>query len=205
MAQLSLDQWITLRLGEDPDSPFHALLYCGEARKKDRVDALRRPVSFSTLQSGVQRTLAKSLYLSDLTEPDAQYAIVRNFWSAVRGTFAEEWAQPEQYLLLDKVGIQSFSLLAGTIIDRCIAAGSADVEAMTAALGQTRERFDWRRQTTTPDAVRAMTGNKVARRIAAGLAQILTDQTGRAPLADLQQQLLAPTQTSRGVRRGRSR
>jgi hypothetical protein len=205
MAQLSLDQWITLRLGEDPASPWHALLYCGGARKKDRIAQLSRPVSFSTLQSGVRRTLAKSLYLSDLTEPDAQYAVMRNFWSAVRTTFAEEWAQPEQYLLLDKVGIQSLSLLAGTIIDRCIAAGTGDVQAITASLSQTRERFDWRRQTTTPQAVRAMTGNRVARRIAAGLAQALTDQTGHAPLADLQQQLLSHAQPGRVVRRGRSR
>ena len=33
MAQLSLDQWITLRLSEDPDSPWHALVHCGCARK----------------------------------------------------------------------------------------------------------------------------------------------------------------------------
>jgi hypothetical protein len=205
MAQLSLDQWITLRLGEDPDSPWHALVYCGGARKKDRIAQLRRPVSFTTLQSGVRRTLAKSLYISDLTDPAAQYAIVRNFWTAVRATFGEEWAQPGQYLLLDKVGIQSLSLLAGTIIDRCIADGSADADAMTAALSQTRDRLDWRRETTTPQAVRAMTGNRVARRIAADLAQTLTDHTGRAPLADLQQQLLTHAQTSRVVRRGRSR
>jgi hypothetical protein len=191
MAQLSLDQWITSRLGEDPDSPFHALLYCGGAGKKDRVSELRRPVSFSTLQSGVRRTLAKSLHISDLADPTAQYAILRNYWSAVRATFAEEWADPEQYLLLAKVGIQSLSLLAGTVIDRRIAAGNADVDAMTAALSQTRERFDWRRQTTTPDAVRAMTGNKVARRIAAGLAQTVTEPDGHAPLADLQQRLAA--------------
>jgi hypothetical protein len=50
-----------------------------------------------------------------------------------------------------------------------------------------------------------MTGNRVARRIAAGLAQTLTDQTGHAPLADLQQQLLSHAQPGRVVRRGRSR
>jgi DGQHR domain-containing protein len=102
-----LDQWIAEKLTDDPDSPWHGLIHMGGAKKGSRAQGLTRPVNFVALKNGVKRTITKSQYLRDLTNPEAQYIIIRNYWKAVKIVFAQEWASPKNYLLLRNLFPQS--------------------------------------------------------------------------------------------------
>jgi DGQHR domain-containing protein len=185
------DRWIANRLADDPDSAWHGLVHLGGSKKGSRTQGLTRPVNFASLRAGVGRTLAKSQYIHDLTDPDAQYIVMRNYWEAVKLTFSNEWAKPKEFLLLRNVGVMSMSLLGGTIIDRCMARGTANVEGMARYLRQAKTAFDWSRGATGERSVSGMTGNRAALIIAGEMAKELSDETGINAIRDLQEQLLA--------------
>ena len=94
--------------------------------------------------------------------------------------------------LLKNVGVLSFSLLGGTIIDRCIPRGKHTVDDMTAYLRQVKTRFDWS-TTANPgeNTVVGMSGNKAALILAGEMAAELAEPSGENPVKDLQDQLLA--------------
>lgn len=185
------DRWIANRLAEDPDSAWHGLVHLGGSKKGSRTQGLSRPVNFASLQAGVGRTLAKSQYIHDLTDPEAQYIVIRNYWEAVRQTFSDEWAKPKDFLLLRNIGVMSMSLLGGTIIDRCMARGTAHIEGMARYLRQAKTVFDWSKDTTGERSVSGMSGNRAALVIAGEMAKELSDETGINAIRDLQEQLLA--------------
>ena len=101
-------RWICRRLAEDPASPWHGLVHMGGSKKGSRAQGLTRVVNFASLETGVRKLLTKSQYIHDLRKPEAQYAIVRNYWHAVKKVYAEEWADPKAYLLMKNIGVQSF-------------------------------------------------------------------------------------------------
>ena len=80
---------------EDPESPWIGLVHLGGSKKGSRAQGLTRPVNFASLQQGIGRTLQKSQYIHDLTDPIVQYLVVRNYWQAVKRTFVEEWSKPK--------------------------------------------------------------------------------------------------------------
>lgn len=191
-----LDQWIAEKLTDDPDSPWHGLIHMGGAKKGSRAQGLTRPVNFVALKNGVKRTITKSQYLRDLTNPEAQYMIIRNYWKAVKIVFAQEWASPKNYLLLRNLGVLSTSILAGTILDRCLPRGKVTVEDIAYYLRQAKTRFDWSINAEPGDrSVIGMTGQQAAMIIAGEMANELSDETGENLMKELQEKLLAETQT----------
>ena len=190
-----LDRWIARQLADDSGSPWHGLIHLGGSKKGSRTQGLSRPVNFASLQNGVQRTLAKSQYIHDLTDPRAQYILIRNYWHAVKTVCAQEWADPKEYLLLKNIGVLSLSILGGTVIDRCMARQRVSVEDMARYLDQARVRFDWHRDSAGDRAVTGMSGNRAALIIAGEMAAELSDEGGENA-AELQRALLAQAQTS---------
>lgn len=189
-----LDRWIANRLAEDPDSPWHGLIHLGGSKKGSRAQGLTRPVNFASLKNGVGRTLAKGQYIHDLTDPNAQYAVVRNYWRAVKTVFVEEWARPKDFLLLKNIGVMSMSILGGTIIDRCIPRNRVDVEDVAQYLQQAHPRFDWSKDAVGERAVTGMGGNRAALIIAGEMAAELSDVDGSSVMKELQEKLLAAVQ-----------
>lgn len=188
-----LDRWVAKRLVDDPDSPLHGFVHLGGSKKGSRAQGLSRLVNFASIQNGVKRLLAKSQYIHDLTHPAAQYAIVKNYWKAVKTVFAEEWANPKSYLLLKNIGVWSLSILGGTIIDRCIPRGKVSSDDMARYLRQAKSRFDWSRDAIGDRAVTGMSGNRAAMIIAGEMAAELSDETGANLIKELQDQLVAET------------
>lgn len=187
------DRWIANRLVDDPQSPWHGLVHLGGSKRGTRAQGLSRPVNFASLLGGVYRTLQKSQYIHDLTDPRAQYAVVRNYWTAVKEVFAEEWGNPKDYLLLRNMGVWSLSLLAGAVIDRSMARGRADVQEMARYLSQAKRAFDWGRAATGARAVTGMAGNRAALIMAGEMAKELSDEAGANAILDLQSQLIGAT------------
>ena len=179
------------RLSEDPEAAWHNLVYLGGSKKGSRAVGQDRPVSFVTLEGGVRRTLSKSQYIHDLTLPDAQYVLIRNYWEAVREVYHEEWEKPKEFLLLKNLGVLAFSIVGGTVIDRCMARGEVEVEAMKKYVEQTAGIFDWSKGATGPNTVAGMSGNRAALLVAGELAADLTDPGESRAVQTLQERLLA--------------
>lgn len=191
-----LDRWIAKRLAEDPDSPWCGLIHLGGSKQGTRAQGLTRIVNFASLQIGVQKTLTKSQYIHDLTDPTAQYMVIRNYWQAVKRVFSEEWAHTKEYLLLKNIGVTSLSILGGTIIDRCMPKGMVGVQDMERYLLQARSSFDWGHEASGDRNVVGMSGNQAATIIAAAMAEELSDETGSNLMRELQSQLLEAAKPS---------
>jgi DGQHR domain-containing protein len=185
------DRWMSNKLVDDADSPWMGLVHLGGSKQGSRAQGLTRPVNFASLQQGVARTLAKSQYIHDLTDPRAQYLVVRNYWEAVKRTFVEEWSRPKDYLLLKNIGVMSLSILGGTVIDRCMARGTVRVEDMVRYLNQVRTVFNWQRDALGDQSVSGMSGNRAALIIAGEMAKELSDETGSNAIQSIQAELLA--------------
>jgi DGQHR domain-containing protein len=192
-----LDRWIANRLSKDPQSPWHGMIHEGGSKKGTRTQGLTRLVNFASIQGGISKLLSKSQYIHDLGDAELQYVIIRSYWQAVKNVFAEEWSQPKDYLLLKNIGVWSFSILAASIIDRCMPAGKVDVLDFSRYLTQTRARFDWRKDASGERAVSGMSGNKAALIIAAAMAEELTDEiSGSNMIKQIQDQLRAQLKPS---------
>ena len=85
----------------------------------------------------------------------------------------------------------SFSILGGTIIDRCLAQGKFQVADLARYVEQVRTKFDWAGDSTSDDAVTGMSGNKAALILAGEMAAELSDETGASMMKGLQESLLA--------------
>lgn len=186
-----LDRWIASKLSRDPGSPWHGMIHEGGSKKGTRQQGLTRLVNFASIQGGVTKLLSKSQYIHDLGDAQLQYIILRNYWQAVKIVFAEEWASPKDYLLLKNIGVWALSILAASIIDRCMPLGRVDVNDFARYLKQARSRFDWSKEATGDRAVVGMGGNKAALIIAAAMAEELTDETGGNMIKEIQDQLRA--------------
>jgi DGQHR domain-containing protein len=192
-----LDQWIAEKLSNDPESPWHGLIHMGGSKKGSRTQGLTRPTNFVSLKNGVKRTISKSQYLRDLTSPEAQYVIIRNYWTAVKKVFAQEWASAKEHMLLKNIGVLSMSILAGAILDRCMPRGKVDVEDMVYYLEQAKTRFDWSVSAEPGDrSVKGMSGTQAAMIIAGEMASELHDESGENLMKQLQEKLLTQTQAT---------
>lgn len=186
------DRWIATRLVENALSPWHGLVHLGGSKKSAKQQGLVRYVNFASLQTGIGKTLSKSQYIHDLTDPNAQYVVIRNYWTAVKRVFSEQWGKPKESLLLKNIGVLSLSILGGTIIDRCFARERYTIEDMATYLEQVRNRFDWDKDAAPGEkAVTGMSGNQAALIIAGELSNELRDETGERVMQDLQTKLLS--------------
>jgi DGQHR domain-containing protein len=193
-----LDRWITVKLTQDPDSPWHGVVGGGSTRGA-KAQNLTRLVNFVTLQTGVGKTLAKSQYIKDFTNPEVQYAIVKNYWKAVKNVFSNEWSSPKEFLLLKNIGVLSMSLLGGTVIDRCLAKGRADYQDMIFYLQQAKGRFDWNSKLSPGEGtVVGMSGNKAADIVAGEMAKELHDPSGENFVRQIEAQLLSQASAQNG-------
>jgi DGQHR domain-containing protein len=172
------DRWIAIRLAEDHASPWHGIIHMGGSKAGAREQGLVRPVNLKSLEGGVKRTLGKSAYIYDLTDIKAQYILIRTFWQAVKEVFAQEWSSPKEFLILRNLGVISLSILAGTVIDRCLARQRMDVKEMARYLRQCSGTWNWQSEATGDRSVSGMSGNRAALIVAGRMAEELSDEEG---------------------------
>ncbi len=130
--------WIAERLAEDPESPFHGLVYRGGAKDQ----GTKRFINLRSLKNGVELILNHGHALRVLPGPasytaPAQYSLIRNYWKAVEKTWKNEWNKDS--LLLKGVGYRAMSVVGGYVIDRCLASATTDVKDMEAFVARTQK------------------------------------------------------------------
>lgn len=130
--------FIAKRLGEDASSPLYDRVY--EGGKKPGVFM----VPLRSLKSGIQYMLSQPTKLSALTDTEAQYKVIRNFFAAVKQWQPEAWNQPTKYLLLRGTGLWAVCFIGATVVDRVLSDGKFEVPDMLSVL-QSGARWDWSR------------------------------------------------------------
>jgi len=130
--------WIAERLHEDPDSPFLGMVYRGGVRSQGS----QRLINLTSLRNGIELMLSygktlKTLPGSPQTVVPAQYALIRNYWNAVKKIYSADWNKDS--LLLKGVGYRAMSVAGGLIIDRCLALGKTESNAMETFVERTRK------------------------------------------------------------------
>lgn len=129
--------FISRRLNEDPTSPWHRLVrYGGET-----TSGLKRRTSFRMMQKTVQAFLSqtKSIFQASL---ENKYAVVLNFWKAVRSIFDKEWDDHRSHLITKGIGLYGLMKLLGDIVKKH-PEGDFTVEYFMQILSPLKAEFDW--------------------------------------------------------------
>ncbi len=163
--------WIAQHLVDDPESPFHGIIYLGG----EKSQGLARKVNLAALRTASDMLLKESVKLRAFAEIEPKYAMSRIYWNAVSKAYPREWGDSRQYLLLRGFGIWCMAILGGEIIDRCVARRVASAqmeEEMIAYLRQTRMVVDWDAKEGT---ARGHGGRVGARNLAEMMKRALSD------------------------------
>jgi DGQHR domain-containing protein len=128
--------YIAQELGRDPASPLVGRVYEGGVRQMSWAIPLR------TLKTGVEYLFSKSARVTAIPGVDAQYKVVRTYFAALKDLVPEAWEEPRKYLLLRGAGLWGACFLGAEVIDRVLAKGKFDQEAMVSIL-RSGGAWDW--------------------------------------------------------------
>ena len=114
----------------DTGGAFEKMIFAGGDRVGAKKLGLKLVLKSSTLASTVKTQLASRKSVSGplSKEPDELFLYVNNYWKAVRETFPQEWANREDYILLQTIGLGAFAKYWGEIIEKVIDQSAGRVE-----------------------------------------------------------------------------
>jgi DGQHR domain-containing protein len=119
--------YIAQKLHNDPKSPFHNRINQGGAIQRGIVLG---GLSTANLRGAVQDMLSRSTKLSQFPDADAQYELIKNFWTAMKGWLPDAWQHPNDYVIFKGAGLYGAAYLGIEIIDRCLLKGKYSSEDM---------------------------------------------------------------------------
>jgi DGQHR domain-containing protein len=137
------------------DMPFSGMVRSHTNKKafKDAKMAVP-PITLKALATGAGRSISKSSQLSGLfkgpfSSEEEQFrnamvakAALAKYWNAVIKNFPDAWNDRKNYILLQSVGLNAFSSLAGVIIDHCVSSGKLKDSDMDVILKHVADRVD---------------------------------------------------------------
>lgn len=112
--------YIVERLMRDQDSPLRGRVYEGGKARKER---LLTGLTVANLKSAIKDMIGRSAKLSQLPDSEAQYVVIKNYWSALREWLPKAWKNPRDYIMFKGVGLYAISYLGIEVIDRCLLKG----------------------------------------------------------------------------------
>jgi len=124
--------WLAHKLCE-VGQPFHMMVssYSDKSVYKSQNLAIP-PITLQGLKTAVQRTISKSEQLKQGLDSNnalpaqlpqlAEAAAVglSLFWGAVKNNFPEAWQDKKNFILLQSIGLNAFSMLGAEVIDRAV-------------------------------------------------------------------------------------
>jgi DGQHR domain-containing protein len=122
--------WVAAQLCEEGHAFENMVSMGGGVQEyKERFGTVP-PLRINTLKSAVKLTIHGSAQLSSnyKNRPDIVVSLVNAFWTAVKEVLPEMWADKKAYLLLDTIGLMSFSKWAGSLVDFAVHEGRSDVD-----------------------------------------------------------------------------
>ena len=128
--------YVAQRLMNDEQSPLHGLVYDGGKKPVGVIIPLRG------LKSGIQYMLTRSTQLPRLPDVEAQYRVIRNYFSAIRDWEPNAWENPKESIILRGAGLWGVCFLGAQVIDRGLLINKYDKDTFLAILNSGRE-WDW--------------------------------------------------------------
>lgn len=128
--------YIAQKLGDDEKSVFHNRIFKG-GKKGSAVDLPLRSV-----KTGVEYMLSRSTQLPRLEDAEAQYRVIRNYFSAFKSWQPKSWSDPKEYITLRGAGFWAVCFIGAHVIDRALSQTKFDEESMLKILSSGKE-WDW--------------------------------------------------------------
>jgi DGQHR domain-containing protein len=130
------DLYIAQKLNTDDKSPFKDRVYEG-GKKQATVD-----IPLRALRTGIQYMLSRSTQLTRLPDVQAQYKVIRNYFSATKKWQPKAWETPKEYIMLRGSGLWSICFLGAQIIDRALLIDEFSIDHMYKLL-KTGKEWNW--------------------------------------------------------------
>jgi DGQHR domain-containing protein len=130
------DLFIAQCLSREPLSPFYDKIYEG-GKKPVGVE-----ISLRGIRTGIQYMLSRSTQLPRLSDADAQYKVIKNYFVAVKNWQPKAWAKPREYIMLRGAGLWAICFLGAHVIDRVLMNNKFDNSSMLNILRSGKD-WDW--------------------------------------------------------------
>lgn len=128
--------FIAEKLHDDVNSPLSGRIHKGGKKGSASIIPLR------SLKTGIEYMFSRPTRLTALKDPDAQYKLIRAFFEALKEWEPDGWNDIPNYLLLRGAGLWGVCFIGAEVIDRVLATGAFDKDAMLSLLKSGR-RWDW--------------------------------------------------------------
>jgi DGQHR domain-containing protein len=128
--------YIAQRLSRDGGSPLHGRVFEG-GKKPVGVD-----IPLRGLRTGIEYMLSRSTQLPRLEDAEAQYRVIRNYFSAVKKWQPKAWKKPKEYIMLRGSGLWAISFIGAYVIDRALLQDSFKSDQMLSTLRSGKD-WDW--------------------------------------------------------------
>lgn len=128
--------YIAQKLGSDPQSPFHGRIYQG-GKKPSGVD-----IPLRGIKTGIEYMLTRSTQLPRLDDAEAQYRVIRNYFSAFKLWQPKSWSEPKEHITLRGSGLWAVCFVGAHVIDRALLQDKFDADVMLAVLKSGKD-WDW--------------------------------------------------------------
>ncbi len=130
--------YIAKKLGEDQNSSLFDKIY--EGGKKPGYFS----IPLRSLKTGIQYMLSQPSKLTELPNIDVQYAVIRNYFSAVKQWIPQAWVDPNKYLILRGAGLWAICFIGATVIDKTLSSGKYEPSDMLKVL-KSGASWNWSR------------------------------------------------------------
>lgn len=128
--------YVAKKLGKDEESPLFGKVF--EGGKKPGYFA----IPLRSLKTGIQYMLSQPSKLTELPDVDVQYAVIRNYFKAVKEWQPEAWNEPTQYLVMRGTGLWAICFIGATVIDKTLSSGNYTLAYMLKVL-KSGPSWDW--------------------------------------------------------------
>lgn len=128
--------YIARKLGTDSSSPLYERTYEGGAKPSGALIPLR------TLKIGMEYMFSRPTKLTALRDVEAQYEVIKNYFTALKLWIPDAWSEPRKYLALRGAGLWGICFIGAEVIDRVLTKGQFEPKQMHALLVKGKE-WDW--------------------------------------------------------------
>lgn len=129
--------YIAQKLGIDSQSPFHGRVYQG-GKKPSGVD-----IPLRGIKTGIEYMLSRSTQLPRLEDAEAQYRVIRNYFTAFKQWQPKSWSEPKAHITLRGSGLWAVCFIGAHVIDRALLQDKFDTDAMLTILKSGGKDWDW--------------------------------------------------------------
>lgn len=132
----SPDLYIAQKLGREPKSSLYGKVHEGGKKHPNMIIPLR------ALRTGISYMLSRSSQLPLLNSADAQFALVKNYFSAIKKWQKDAWENPNDYIVMRGSGLWAICFIGSNVIDKVLIEEKYKSDDMLKIL-KSGKNWDW--------------------------------------------------------------